>query len=248
MKTRTLVLLVPFFASCGGSGWNARDASVDGAAESADVPQSGFEAAVDRPLEFMDASESSYDAPVDGPGGSMDAPEPREDALLDAPGGSTDAPEPREDAQVEVLPGTWDTQEPREGGVDARNTDGLAGSGCRFRDTSGGAVITKVDSSPNPGRECMAVVTFDFIAGLTWDAGSAPLALDGGSTGDAGARTAGGRMVISPIENPPCSYLVSNGVVVGALLPAIRQDAIAGACPTPVYVFPGIENSQYMGP
>jgi hypothetical protein len=87
------------------------------------------------------------------------------------------------------------------------------------------------------------VVKFDFIAGLTRDAGSAPFALDGGSTRDAGARTAGGRMVISPIENPPCSYLVSNGVVVGALLPAIRQDAIAGACPTPVYVFPVIENS-----
>jgi hypothetical protein len=55
-------------------------------------------------------------------------------------------------------------------------------------------------------------------------------------------------MLINPVESPPCTYLQSNGIVVDGVLPATRQDETAGACPTPVYVFPGIEHSQYMGP
>jgi len=39
-----------------------------------------------------------------------------------------------------------------------------------------------------------------------------------------------------------------NSYALGATLPAIRQDEYAGACPTPVYVFPGIVGTQYMGP
>ena len=192
MKTRTLVLLMPFLASCGGSGSDARDASVDDAVKPADVLEPSPEVAVDRAWE------------------SMDAPEPSYDTLVDAAG--------------------------------------LPGSGCRFRDTSGWAVITKVVYSTDPGHECQVVVTFVFIAGLTLDAGSAPFALDGDTTVAASSPPTGGRMLIHPAENPPCSYLESNGIVVGAALPAIRQDEYAGACPTPVYVFPGIENSQYVGP
>jgi hypothetical protein len=136
--------------------------------------------------------------------------------------------------------------------MDAKDWDGYPGSGCKFKDSSGWAVVTKVVYSSDPGHECQAVVTFEFMAGLALDAGSAGMAVDGGSPGgtsmDGGVRPAGGRMMIHPLETPPCSYLESNGVVVGGTLPAIRQDAFAGACPTPVYVFPTILNAQYMGP
>ena len=231
MKTKTLVLLVSSLASCGGSGLNARDASVDGAAKPSDGLVPSPEVAVDRAWK------------------SPDVPEPSYDVLVDEAGESLDVPERSYDAPVEIPPGTWDTQDPRDGWADAKDWDGSPGSGCRFRDTSGWAVITKVVYSSDPGHECQAVVTFDFITRLnTLDAGSAPLASDGGLTVDAGAHPTGGRMLIHPLENPPCSYLESNGIVVGATLPAIRQDEFAGACPTPVYVFSGVENSQYMGP
>jgi hypothetical protein len=126
--------------------------------------------------------------------------------------------------------------------------DAGVGSGCRFRDTSGWAIITKIVYSSDPGHECQAMVTFDFATGLGWDAGLPGFAGDGGTPLDGGARVAGGRMLINPVESPPCTYLQSNGIVVDGVLPATRQDETAGACPTPVYVFPGIEHSQYMGP
>ncbi len=160
------------------------------------------------------------------------------DVPFDEAVGSTDGP-----AQSNDAPGGE-----TGGALDATDEGGLSGSGCRFRDTSGVAVITKVVYSSDPRSACNAMVTFYFIAGLTLDGGSGPFALDGGTTVDAGAPPSGGRMSINPVEEPPCSYLESNGIVLGAMLPAIRQDAFAGACPTPVYVFPGIENSQYMGP
>ena len=239
MKTRTLVLLVPLLTSCGVAALNNRHASVDAAVASADVPEPSLDGAVDAAVGSADLPEPSLDGAVDEAVDSTDAPEPSLDGAVDEAVDSTDILEPSYDAFVDGLAGTWDAHDERDWGVDAKDWDGYpAGSGCRFRDTPGWAIITKIASSPSAGRECNAVVTFNFIAGPAMDAGM-PV--------DASAHDTGRGILIDPPENPPCSYLEANGIVVGATLPAIRQDEFAGACPTPVYVFPGIEYSLYTG-
>jgi hypothetical protein len=164
-----------------------------------------------------------------------DAASDHHDASVDGAAGSVDAPEPSYDVSVDGFAGPLDSQDEGHRVLDARYLDGSAGSGCVFRDTSGLATITEID--PIAGNDCYGVVTFDFVAGSG--------AMDAGALVDAAApfTKTGLHMTISP----PCGYLQAMGIVVGAVLPAVRHDIIAGACPTPVYAFPGIDYTTYYG-